>query len=54
MPATSAGMTPSVRHHANDFVVITGLDPGLTTTSQALKIIIKIKYALTLGNCRSF
>jgi hypothetical protein len=54
MPATSAGMTPSVRHHANDFVVITGLDPGLTTTSQAFKIIIKIKYALTLGNCRSF
>jgi hypothetical protein len=54
MPATSAGMTPSVRHHANDFVTITGLDPVMTTTSQALKTIIKIKYLLTLGNCRSF
>jgi hypothetical protein len=31
-----------------------GLDPGMTKTSQALKTIIKIKYVLTLGNCRSF
>jgi hypothetical protein len=47
-------MTPSVWHHANGFVVITGLNLGMTTTSQALKTIIKIKYVLTLGNCRSF
>jgi hypothetical protein len=37
-----------------EHVVITGLVPGMTTTSQALKTIIKIKYVLTLGNCRSF
>jgi hypothetical protein len=37
-----------------EHVVISGLDPSITTTSQALKTIIKIKYVLTLGNCRSF
>jgi hypothetical protein len=37
-----------------EHVVITGLVPSMTTTSQALRNIIKIKYVLTPGNCRSF